>query len=67
MRSITEVFNLHGAWKLILDGSMVPAEFNSKGAAEAAIPVERERRERKKQRAINWLVDHGMDKMVGEK
>ena len=44
---MTEAFFLHGAWKLILDGIVVPAEFNSKGAALAAIPIERERRARK--------------------
>ena len=44
---LTEAFFLHGAWRLILDGVVVPADFNSKGAAEAAIPVERNRRARK--------------------
>jgi hypothetical protein len=44
---MTEVFFLHGAWHLILDGVMVKADFNSKGAAEAAIPVERARRLRR--------------------
>jgi hypothetical protein len=44
---MTEAFFLHDAWRLILDGVIVPAEFNSKGAAEAAIPVERARRLKK--------------------
>jgi hypothetical protein len=44
---MTLVFCLHGDWKLLLDGVMVPAEWNSKGAAEAAIPVERARRAKK--------------------
>jgi hypothetical protein len=45
---LTEAFVLgDGAWRVIVDGVVVPAEFNSKGAAEAAIPVERERRQRK--------------------
>jgi hypothetical protein len=44
---MTEAFFLHGAWKLMLDGVIVPAEFNSKGAALAAIPVERMRRARR--------------------
>jgi hypothetical protein len=46
--AVTQVFTIReGEWKLLLDGVMVPAEWNSKGAAEAAIPVERERRMRK--------------------
>lgn len=45
---MTEAFRLSdGAWRVIVDGLVVAAEFNSKGAAEAAIPVERERRRRK--------------------
>jgi len=44
---LTEVFFLHDAWRLILDGVMVPAEWNCKGAAEAAVPVERARRAKK--------------------
>jgi hypothetical protein len=44
---ITQVFSIRaGEYKLLLDGVMVPAEWNSKGAAEAAIPVERLRREK---------------------
>lgn len=31
-------------WRVIVDGTVVPATFMSKGAAEAAIPVERTRR-----------------------
>lgn len=49
---MTEVFFLKGAWKLMLDGVMVPAEFNCKGAAQAAIPVERKRREKKAALAV---------------
>jgi hypothetical protein len=46
--TMTQVFTIRdGEWKLLLDGVMVPAEWSSKGAAEAAIPVERERRARK--------------------
>ncbi len=45
---LTEVFSIRqGEWKLLLDGVMVEAEWNSKGAAEAAIEVERTRRARK--------------------
>ena len=47
LAELTEVFYLHESWHLTLDGKMVPAEFNSKGAAEAAIPVERARRAKK--------------------
>ncbi len=46
-KCMTQVFFLHDAWCLLLDGKMVPAEFNSKGAAEAAIEVERSRRAKK--------------------
>lgn len=34
-------------WRAIVDGVVVPAEFMSKGAAEAAIQVERARRARR--------------------
>jgi len=44
---ITSAFFLKGAWYLILDGYIVQAEFNSKGAAQAAISVERARRLKK--------------------
>jgi len=37
-----------GTWELMLDGEIVKAIWNSKGAAEAAIPVERKRRLAKK-------------------
>lgn len=37
-----------GEYHLLLDGEMVRATFNSRGAAMAAIPVERKRREKKK-------------------
>lgn len=49
----TEVFCLReGEFKLLLDGKMVAAEWNSKGAAEAAIPVERARRIRQAAKAV---------------
>lgn len=44
---MTEAFYLHEAWHLILDGQVIAAEFNCKGAALAAIPVERARRKRR--------------------
>jgi hypothetical protein len=44
---LTETYFLHDAWHLMLDGVVVPAGFTCKGAAEAAIPVERARRARK--------------------
>ena len=53
---MTEVFFLHEAWHLLLDGIMVQAEFNCKGAAEAAIPVERERRLRNRPVTLRRLV-----------
>jgi hypothetical protein len=54
MTSLTQVFTIReGEWKLLLDGMMVPAEWNSKGAAEAAIPVERERRARRAAKAAH--------------
>ena len=40
----TEAFTiLEGEWHLKLDGKVLPTTWNSKGAAEAAIPVERAR------------------------
>lgn len=45
--TLTVVFFHDDAWRVIVDGEMVRAEFNSKGAAEAAIPVERNRRMRR--------------------
>jgi hypothetical protein len=53
---MTEVFFLHDAWHLLLDGTMVAAEFTCKGAAEAAIPVERERRLRNRHVTLRRLV-----------
>jgi hypothetical protein len=41
---MTEAFLLRDGWHLVLDGVVVPATWNTKGAAEAAIPVERKRR-----------------------
>ncbi len=34
-------------WKAIVDNQVIPAEFNSKGAALVAIPVEKHRRAKK--------------------
>ena len=46
--SQTQIYTLDGnAWYLVLDGIEVPAAFNSKGAAKAAIKIERKRRQRK--------------------
>jgi hypothetical protein len=44
--AMTEAFLLADGWHLIVDGIVVQATWNSKGAAEAGIPVERGRRER---------------------
>jgi hypothetical protein len=45
---LTEAFSQRqGEWQVIVDGEVVAAPFNSKGAAEAAIPVERARRARR--------------------
>lgn len=41
---LTEVYNLGGGWRAILDGKPIGAFFNSKGAALAGIDVERRRR-----------------------
>jgi hypothetical protein len=42
---MTKVFSIRiGEWQLLLDGKLVAACFNSRGAAEAAIAVERRRR-----------------------
>jgi hypothetical protein len=43
---MTDVFFLKGAWHTVVDDIMISAEFNSKGAAKAAIKVERDRRRR---------------------
>jgi len=52
MTNLTEVYALRGSdnqpeWHAIVDGIVVPAEFNSRGAALAAISVERARRARR--------------------
>lgn len=48
MNDNTRTFSVQdGVWNAILDGKMIEATFNSKGAAEAGIEVERRRRERK--------------------
>jgi hypothetical protein len=39
----SEAFLLGDGWHVIVDGKVIPAVFNSKGAAQAAIPVERKR------------------------
>lgn len=45
MNNNTETFSIEdGVWHAILDGEMIRATFNSKGAAEAGIEVERRRR-----------------------
>lgn len=42
MNTMTEAFTIcSGEWKLRLDGVVLPTTWNSKGAAEAAILVER--------------------------
>lgn len=50
---MTEVFIIRiggqEVWKAIVDGIVIAADFNSRGAALAAIPVERKRRERRRQ------------------
>lgn len=47
--ALTQVYSIRdGEWEVMLDGKLVRATFNSKGAAEAAIPVERARRNTKK-------------------
>jgi hypothetical protein len=44
----TEAFTIRmGEWRLKLDGKVLPTTWNSKGAAEAAIPVERARAAKK--------------------
>lgn len=52
---LTEAFCLRGAagepeWYLMVDEVVVKATWNSKGAAEAAIPIERARRAKKEGR-----------------
>ncbi len=39
-----QVYFIHGSWRAILGGEPIPAEWNSKGAAEAGLQVERRRR-----------------------
>ena len=38
------VYFLHGGWLVMLDGEFMGAVWNSKGAAEAGLEVERRRR-----------------------
>lgn len=40
----SEVFFLKGEWLAILDGDIIGAAWNSKGAAQAGLEVERRRR-----------------------
>lgn len=40
-----QVYLLHGVWKILLSGEIFPAEWNSRGAAEAGLVVERRRAE----------------------
>mgnify|MGYP001594985441 CR=1 FL=1 len=53
---LTDVFilNFNGqpVWKVIVDGLVIPAEFNTKGAALAAIDVERRRRKNIKEKEM---------------
>jgi hypothetical protein len=45
---MTDVFTIkQGEWQAIVDGELVKATFKSKGAALAAIPVERARRRKR--------------------
>lgn len=37
-------------WQAAIDGEIIPAEFNSRGAALAAIEVEKRRRARKEEK-----------------
>lgn len=49
--NITEAFTIRmNEWRLCLDGKVLPTIWNSKGAAEAAIDVERRRRAARKDR-----------------
>ena len=61
---MTQVFCLRGAWYLMLDSVLVRADFNSKGAAEAAIPVERARRAKKEARAVMALYREVVSEVV---
>ena len=50
---MTKIFcSAHGSWLLLLDDVWVPTGFNSKGAAQAAIPVERARRAKQAEKAV---------------
>ena len=54
MEKETKIIKLEdGVYQLLLDGEMVKAHFNSKGAAQAAIAVERKRRFDKKMETIS--------------
>lgn len=47
--NMNDVFTLDGhAWQLRLDGEVLPTTWNSKGAALAAIPIERKRAARRR-------------------
>lgn len=48
-------------WKARVGGKIIPAEFNTKGAAQAAIAVERRRQEKK---AITHEIDCWCDSCV---
>jgi hypothetical protein len=56
MTEITEAFCIRGLdgqpeYHAMVDGVLIPAEFNSLGAAQAAIPVERARRAKRAAKA----------------
>lgn len=57
---LSEVFTLNygdqQVWKAVVDGCVVPAEFNSRGAALAAIPTERARQVRKAEKCVHRRV-----------
>lgn len=59
MSARTETFTTDGIhWQAIIDGEMVDADFNSKGAAEAAIPIERARRAKRQHRTTPYFDEH---------
>ena len=48
-----QTFSIRGEWYAICDGKIIEATFNSKGAAEAAIQVEKRRNKKKKELVDN--------------
>lgn len=65
-----QVFCLHiggqPVWKAIVDGQIVPAEWNCKGAAEAGINVERRRQKAQRDAKAAGLTppDFGIDATI---